>query len=406
MGFVKTLICSKCGKEHQAGKLWGLCTACEKPLLVTYDLEGVGRSLTKAAVAARLPTMWRYRELLPVEHEENVVTLGEGLTPLLPLERAGKELGMQDVWVKDEGQMPTLSFKARGLSVAVSMAKELGVKRLAIPSAGNAGGALAAYGARAGMEVFVFMPEDTPVGNVIECDLLGATVYLVNGLITDCGRIVRDGSEAMDWFDFSTLKEPYRIEGKKTMGLEVAEQFGWQLPDVIVYPTGGGTGLIGMWKAFRELEALGWIGAKRPRMISVQAAGCAPIVRAFEEGSEHARPWENAHTIAPGLRVPAAVGDFLILQAVRESGGVALAVEDEEITRDQTLLARQEGLFPSPEGAATFTALRQLRKKGLVDPGETVVLFNTGNAMKYPYTPTPRYLRKEAVDFAAMAAGT
>ncbi len=404
MGFVKTLICSKCGKEHQAGKPWGLCTACEKPLLVMYDLEGVAGSLTKAALAARLPTMWRYRELLPVEHEENVVTLGEGLTPLLPLERAGKELGMRDVWVKDEGQMPTLSFKARGLSVAVSMAKELGMKRLAIPSAGNAGGALAAYGARAGMEVFVFMPEDTPVGNVIECDLLGATVYLVNGLITDCGRIVRDGSEAMEWFDFSTLKEPYRIEGKKTMGLEIAEQFGWQLPDVIVYPTGGGTGLIGMWKAFRELEALGWIGAKRPRMISVQAAGCAPIVRAFEEGSEHARPWENAHTIAPGLRVPAAVGDFLILQAVRESGGVALAVEDEEITRDQTLLARQEGLFPSPEGAATLTALRHLREKGLVDPSETVVLFNTGNAMKYPYTPTPRYLRKEAVDFAAMAA--
>ncbi|MCZ6841816.1 MAG: threonine synthase [SAR324 cluster bacterium] len=404
MNFVKRLYCAMCGKTHEAGKLWNLCTACEKPLLLEYDLEQVKQALSKDMLKERVPSMWRYRELLPVAKEENIVTLGEGLTPVLPLERAGKMLGMSSLLVKDEGQMPTLSFKCRGLSMAVSMARELGVKRLAIPSAGNAGGAMAAYGARAGMEVYVFMPEDVPDGNIIECDLLGASYYLVNGLINDCGAVVKGGTEEMGWFDVSTLKEPYRIEGKKTMGLEVAEQFGWELPDVIIYPTGGGTGLIGMWKAFEELEAMGWIGSKRPRMVSVQSSGCAPIVKAFKDGAEHAEFWENARTIAPGMRVPSAVGDFLMLRALRESGGEAVAVDDEALLADQKLLAASEGIFPCPEGAATYTALRQLLKDGKVDAGEKVLLFNTGNAMKYPYTFSAPHLKKEAVDYAAMAA--
>ncbi len=404
MTFVTHLYCAMCGEIHQAGNLWNLCTVCEKPLLVDYDLEGVKGALKREDLAGREASLWRYRELLPVQKQENIVTLGEGFTPVLPLERVGRSLGMGSLFLKDEGQMPTLSFKSRGLAMAVSMAKELGVKRLAIPSAGNAGGAMAAYGARAGLEVYVFMPEDVPEGNIIECDLLGASYYLVNGLIGDCGAVVKGGIEQMNWFDVSTLKEPYRIEGKKTMGLEVAEQFGWELPDVIVYPTGGGTGLIGMWKAFKEMEALGWIGAKRPRMISVQSTGCAPIVRAFEEGTEHATPWENAQTIAPGMRVPAAVGDFLILRAVRDSGGAAVAVEDEAILEDQRLLARREGIFPCPEGAATLTALKQLLREGKVDAKEKVVLFNTGNAMKYPYTFQAKHLKKESVDYAALAA--
>jgi threonine synthase len=389
MNFVTHLYCSMCGKTHEAGRLWNLCTECEKPLLVDYDLAAVKQALTRDMLRDRPPSMWRYRELLPVQREENVVTLGEGLTPVLPLERVGKALGMDALFVKDEGQMPTLSFKCRGLAMAVSMAKELGAKRLAIPSAGNAGGAMAAYGARAGMEVYVFMPEDVPEGNIIECDLLGASYYLVNGLIGDCGLVVKGGVEAMEWFDVSTLKEPYRIEGKKTMGLEVAEQFGWELPDVIVYPTGGGTGLIGMWKAFKEM----------------QSTGCAPIVRAFEEGTEHATPWQDAHTVAAGMRVPAAVGDFLILRAVRESGGAAVAVEDEALLEDQRELARNEGIFPCPEGAATLTALKQLLREGKVDAKEKVVLFNTGNAIKYPYTYQTKHLKKEAVDYAALAAG-
>ena len=403
MNHVKRLYCGMCGKGHEAGKLWNLCTDCEKPLLLEYDLEAVKQTLSKAALKERLPSMWRYRELLPVAEEENIVTLGEGFTPVLPLERAGKALGMSSLFVKDEGQMPTLSFKCRGLSMAVSMAKELGAQRLAIPSAGNAGGALAAYGARAGMEVFVFMPEDVPQGNLIECDLLGASYYLVNGLINDCGAVVKGGMEEMQWFDVSTLKEPYRIEGKKTMGLEVAEQFGWELPDVIIYPTGGGTGLIGMWKAFNELEAMGWIGAGRPRLVSVQSSGCAPIVKAFKDGADHAELWENAHTVAPGLRVPVAVGDFLMLRALRETGGDAVAVDDEVLLADQKLLARSEGIFPCPEGAATYSALRQLLQEGKVDTGETVLLFNTGNAMKYPYEFSAPHLKKEAVDYSSLA---
>jgi threonine synthase len=382
-----------------------LCTACEKPLLVEYDLDGVKKTLSKAALKERAPTMWRYRELLPVAREENIVTLGEGLTPVLPLKRAGEKLGMRSLFVKDEGQMPTLSFKCRGLSVAVSMAKELGVQRLAIPSAGNAGGAMAAYGARAGMEVYVFMPEDVPDGNIIECDLLGASYFLVNGLINDCGAVVKGGISEANWFDVSTLKEPYRIEGKKTMGLEVAEQFNWELPDVIIYPTGGGTGLIGMWKAFNELEAMGWIDGKRPRLVSVQASGCAPIVKAFHDGADHAEMWENAHTAAPGMRVPVAVGDFLMLRALRETGGDAVAVDDEVLLADQKLLARSEGIFPCPEGAATYSALRILREQGKVDAGETVLLFNTGNAMKYPYAFSAPHLKKEQVNYAELVNG-
>lgn len=405
MNFVKKLYCGMCGKDHEAGKLWNLCTACDKPLLLEYDLEAVKKALSKATLKEREPTMWRYRELLPVSEEKNIVTLGEGYTPILPLERAGKALGMDSLFVKDEGQMPTLSFKCRGLSVAVSMAKELGVSRLAIPSAGNAGGAMSAYGARAGMEVYVFMPEDVPEGNIIECDLLGASYYLVNGLINDCGAVVKGGMEAMSWFDVSTLKEPYRIEGKKTMGLEVAEQFNWDLPDVIIYPTGGGTGLIGMWKAFNELEEMGWIGSKRPRLVSVQASGCAPIVKAFHDGADHAELWEDARTAAAGMRVPAAVGDFLMLRAIRETNGTAEAVDDEVLFADQKLLARSEGIFPCPEGAATYSALRQLLKKGLIDPKEQVLLFNTGNAMKYPYTFSAPHLDKDKVDYASMAKG-
>jgi threonine synthase len=402
--FVTHLSCGKCGKRYPAGKLHNLCTDCGRPLLVQYDLAAAAGALTKAALATREPNLWRYRELLPVTRPENVVSLGEGSTPLLALPRLGASLGMERLWVKDEGQMPTLSFKARGQAVAISMAKELGVKRVAIPSAGNAAGAMAAYAARAGMEAWVFMPEDVPKGNLMECDLLGARVHLVNGLIGDCGKIVKDGAEAMGWFDVSTLKEPYRLEGKKTMGLELAEQMGWTVPDVVVYPTGGGTGLIGMWKAFNELEQMGWIGAKRPRLVSVQAEGCAPIVRAFENKTEHAEPWQNAHTVAAGLRVPSAVGDFLMLRAIRETGGTAVAVSDDAMLADQKALARLEGLCPAPEGGATLAALRKLLAAGWVKRSESVVLFNTGHFIKYPYEPAPPgHLKKEAVDFARLA---
>jgi threonine synthase len=402
--FVTHLACGKCGKTFPAGVLHNLCTACGRPLLVQYDLPAVTRSLTKAMLAAREPNLWRYRELLPVTRPENIVTLGEGSTPLLALPRLGKSIGMDQLWLKDEGQMPTLSFKARGQAVAISMAKELGVRRIAIPSAGNAAGAMAAYAARAGMEAWVFMPEDVPRGNLIECDLLGAKTYLVNGLIGDCGKIVKDGTQAMGWFDLSTLKEPYRLEGKKTMGLELAEQMGWTVPDVIIYPTGGGTGLIGMWKAFNELEQMGWIGPKRPRLVSVQADGCAPIVRAFQQNAEHAEPWQNAHTVAAGLRVPSAVGDFLILRAIRETHGTAVAVSDEALLQDQKALARMEGVCPAPEGGATLSALRKLLAEGWIRRDESVVLFNTGHFIKYPYEAAPpQHLKKEAVDFSRLS---
>ena len=327
--------------------------------------------------------MWRYRELLPVKDGGNIVSLGEGYTPMIRASKLGERVRTKDLWVKDESQIPTGTFKSRGLSAAVSKAKELGIKRIAVPSSGNAAGALAAYGARAGMDVYIFMPEDSPAVSVVECWITGAHVHLVKGLISDAGKVASAGERERGWFNVSTLREPYRLEGKKTMGLEVAEQFGWSLPDVIIYPTGGGTGIIGMWKAFKELDELGWIDDHRPRMISVQASGCAPIVKAFREGAEESEMWEGVSTIASGLKVPKALGDFLILRVVRESGGEAVAVDDDEILEAVRLMAREEGIFPCPEGAATLAGLRRLVEEGSVHRDERIVLFNTGSGLKY-----------------------
>ena len=383
MSYLTHLECSKCGQKHDADKVQTVCEACGKPLFARYDLEGVKDLISPEDLVGREASMWRYWELLPVRDPKNKVSLGEGWTPMTRVKRLGNEIGLNDLWIKDEGIIPTGTFKARGLAMAVSKAKELGIKVLALPSAGNAAGAMTAYGARAGMESYVFMPVDAPDVNKIECQAVGAKVVLVRGLITDCGKMVADGIEEMGWFPLSTLKEPYRIEGKKTMGLEVAEQFGWELPDMIIYPTGGGTGIIGMWKVFDELEELGWIGSERPRMVSVQASGCAPIPKAYEEGKEESEFWEGAETLAAGLRVPHALGDFLILKAVRESGGSALAVDDDEIMDAVGLMARSEGLFACPEGAATLAALKHLINGGDVDRDERVVLFNTGSGLKY-----------------------
>jgi len=383
MSYLTHLECSKCGTRHEADEVQTVCKECGKPLFARYDLEAVQEAVTKRELVGREGSMWRYWEFLPIRERKNVVSLGEGWTPLTQVRRLGESLGVPDLWVKDEGIIPTGSFKARGLAMAVSKAKELGISRLALPSAGNAAGAMAAYGARAGMESYVFMPVDAPDVNKIECQVVGAKVVLVRGLITDCGKMVAQGIEEMGWFPLSTLKEPYRVEGKKTMGLEVAEQFDWSLPDVIVYPTGGGTGIIGMWKVFDELEEMGWIGSERPRMVSVQAAGCAPIPKAYEEGKEESEFFENAQTIAAGLRVPHALGDFLVLRAARKSGGKALAVTDEEIMDSVGLMARSEGLFACPEGAATLAALRRMVEEGGVDRDERVVLFNTGSGLKY-----------------------
>lgn len=360
-----------------------LCIECGKPLLVRYDLKRAAASLKKESLSERGPDLWRYREVLPVEAEENIITLGEGFTPLVRASRLGAHLGLDELFIKDEGQNPTQSFKARGMSAAVSMAKELGAKKLAVPSAGNAAGALAAYAARAGMEAFIFMPRDTPRANVIECEQTGAHVTLMDGLITDCGAEVARRKDAEGWFDVSTLKEPYRIEGKKTMGYELAEQFHWELPDVIIYPTGGGTGLIGMWKAFDEMEQMGWISAKRPRMVTVQASGCQPIVRAFAAGKRFADEFPNAHTTASGLRVPRAIGDFMIIDALRASGGTAIAVTDEELIEATKEIGAAEGIFCAPEGAACLPALRNLMGDGLVKADDRVVLFNTGSGVKY-----------------------
>lgn len=328
--------------------------------------------------------MWRYREVLPVDEPENIVSLGEGMTPLIPADKIAETLPSTiRLLIKDEGQNPTQSFKARGMTAAISMAKQLGVKKVAVPSAGNAAGAMAAYAARAGMEAYIFMPADTPRANIVECAQTGANVTLVDGLITECGKIVAERKEAEGWFDVSTLKEPYRVEGKKTMGYELAEQLGWELPDVILYPTGGGTGLIGMWKAFDEMEHMGWIGPKRPRMVSVQSATCAPIVRAFDNGARFAAEFENAHTIASGLRVPKAIGDFLVLDAVRASGGTAIAVTDDELTKAVAEIGAATGIFAAPEGAACLPALRKMFAEGKVKAGETVVIFNTGSGIKY-----------------------
>ena len=380
---VTHLECAACGRRHEARRLHNLCAECGKPLLVRYDLKRAAESLTKESLVGRAPDLWRYREVLPVDSDDNIVTLGEGFTPLLHAARLGASLSMPELYIKDEGQNPTQSFKARGMTAAVSMAKELGVKKLAVPSAGNAAGALSAYAAQAGMEAHIFMPKDTPRANVIECEQTGAHVTLMDGLITDCGAEVGRRKEAEGWFDVSTLKEPYRIEGKKTMGYELAEQFDWELPDVIIYPTGGGTGLIGMWKAFDEMEQMDWIGSKRPRMVTVQASGCAPIVTAFQKGERFAAEFPNAHTTASGLRVPKAIGDFLIIDALRASGGTAIAVTDDELIAATKEIGAAEGIFCAPEGAACLPALRKMLSDGSVTSNERVVLFNTGSGVKY-----------------------
>lgn len=378
------LECALCGLRHDAGTLQNLCSECGKPLLVIYDLEKAAKTLTRDSLSERQPSLWRYREILPVNDADNVVTFGEGFTPLIRAGRLAERLPIRlNLLIKDEGQNPTQSFKARGMTTAISMAKELGVTKVAVPSAGNAAGAMAAYAARAGLEAHIFMPADTPEANVVECRETGAYVTLIDGLITDCGKIVAERKAEEGWFDVSTLKEPYRVEGKKTMGYELAEQLDWVLPDVIVYPTGGGTGLIGMWKAFAEMEEMGWIGRDRPRMISVQSETCAPIVRAFNAGDRFADEFENAETVASGLRVPKAIGDFLILDAIRESGGRAVAVPDAELISAVGEIGAAEGIFTAPEGAACLPALRKLIDSGEVAGGETVVLFNTGAGVKY-----------------------
>jgi threonine synthase len=400
--FVSHLECSLSGERYEANRLHNLSKG-GKPLLVRYDLAGVRQAMTRETLAERPHDMWRYRELLPVGHIDHIVSLGEAATPIVPLAAVGRRLGLAELLVKDEGRLPTGSFKARGLVMAVSMAKALGVRKIAMPTNGNAGAALAAYASRAGIETVVFCPDDTPEINVREIAMQGARVYRVNGLIDDCGKIVGEGAAAGHWFDFSTLKEPYRIEGKKTMGLELAEQLGWRVPDVIFYPTGGGTGLIGMWKAFGELEALGFIGAERPRMVAVQAEGCAPIVKAWEEGEEHAPRWEDAHTVAAGIRVPKAVGDFLILRAVRESGGFAMAVSDAELTAAVEEAARADGLLLCPEGGATLAACEKALREGLIASTDRVVLFNCATGLKYPMPDESRRLDRHApIDFARL----
>ncbi len=379
---VAQIACSKCRTVYPPQRIYQLCQ-CGKPLLVDYDLASAVRTMTKSSLANRPRNLWRYREVLPVEQDENIVTLGEGFTPLLRTERLGRELGLSHLYIKDEAFNPTASFKARGMTVAVSMAKELGLIKLAVPSAGNAAGALAAYAARAGLEAHIFMPRDVPQANIVEVRVCGAQIELVDGVITDCARRLAEKKDGQGYFDMSTLKEPYRVEGKKTMGYELAEQMDWQLPDVIIYPTGGGTGLIGMWKAFDEMEAMGWIDSRRPRMIAVQAAGCAPIVSAFEAGLDEAGEFPSPSTIAAGLRVPRAIGDFLILDILRRSGGAAIAIPDEEIISAVKELASTEGLFAAPEGAACLPALRRLQAKNKVTDVDRVVLFNTASGLKY-----------------------
>ena len=400
--FVTHLECAATGGRHAADEIHNVSRA-GKPLLVRYDFDGVKKAVSKDMLASRPPDLWRYRELLPVRRVQDIVSLGEAMTPLLPLPKLTAKLRGGEILVKDEGRLPTGSFKARGLAMAVSMAKAFGIKHMAMPTNGNAGAALAAYASHAGIKTTIFCPEDTPEVNVSEIGLQGAAVYRVNGLIDDCGKLVAEGKAKVGWFDVSTLKEPYRIEGKKTMGLELAEQLGWTVPDIIFYPTGGGTGLIGMWKGFAELEAIGFIGHKRPRMVAVQAAGCAPMVRAYEEGVEQAQRWENAQTIAAGIRVPQANGDFLILRAVRESGGFAIAVSDDAIVAALDEAAREEGFLMCPEGAATYAAYKQSLADGRVKRTEQAVLFNCATGLKYPLPPIHRTLdRHKPIDFAAL----
>ena len=387
MANVTHLECSLCKLKYSAGQVQHLCS-CGGPLLVRYDLEALRRTWTPAQVRDGPDNMWRYAPVLP-PRSESIVTLGEGMTPLL----RAKRLGAKNLWIKDEGLNPTGSFKARGLSCAVSMAVELGVTKIAIPSAGNAASALAAYAAAAGIEAHIFMPRDVPNANFIECQAFGAFVTLVDGLISDCAKMVAAGAAREGWYDVSTLKEPYRIEGKKTMGYEVAEQMDWELPDAIFYPTGGGVGLIGMWKAFEEMEKLGWIGARRPKMVAVQAEGCAPIIRAFEEGEPRSRFFDNAHTIASGLRVPKALGDFLVLDAVRASGGTAIAVSDDEMLDAGIRMASDEGIYAAPEGAACVAALEKLLASGFLKATDRIVIYNTGSGIKYPEAYSTRFPR-------------
>ena len=404
--FVSHLECSATGERHAAGQLHNLSRA-GFPLLVRYDLERMAAEFTRASLAGRAGDLWRYREMLPVTDAANIVSLGEITTPLVSLLATARHLGTGRLDVKDEGRLPTGSFKARGIAVAISMARELGVTSVAMPTNGNAGAALSGYATRAGITSLVFCPEDTPPINIAETDIQGARVYRVNGLIDDCGRIVGDGQDAAGWFDMSTLKEPYRIEGKKTMGLELCEQLGWTVPDVIFYPTGGGTGLIGMWKAFDELGRLGWLDAKRPRMVAVQAEGCAPIVKAFDEGHAKARPWQNARTVAAGIRVPVAIGDFLILDAVRASGGFAIAVSDTAIEAARAEVASRDGLLLCPEGAATYAAWLQSLDAGLIERDDHVVLFNCATGLKYPLPDAGTPLDcHAAIDYVAIAAGS
>jgi threonine synthase len=386
------LECSLCGKRREAGQIHNLCE-CGGPLLVRYDLQKVRESWNREWIPNGPSSMWRYAPVLPVSEPSAIVSLGEGMTPLIHTQRLGARLRAQDLWVKDEGVNPTGSFKARGLSCAVSMCLELGVKKVAIPSAGNAAGAMAAYAAAAGIEAYIFMPRDVPQSNFIECCATGAHVTLVDGLISDCGKMVAARKDAEGWFDVSTLKEPYRIEGKKTMGYELAEQLRWELPDVIFYPCGGGVGMIGMWKAFAEMETLGWISSKRPKMIAVQAEGCAPIVRAFEEGKPRSEFFDNAQTVASGLRVPKALGDFLVLDAVRQSGGAAVAVSDDEMIEAGVELASDEGIFAAPEGGACVAALKKLLASGFLKPEERIVIYNTGSGLKYLEAYSPRFPR-------------
>jgi threonine synthase len=400
--FVTHLECSMTGERYEADQVHGLSRA-GRPLLVRYDLKQAREKLTEDALASRPLDMWRYREVLPVRRTEDVVSLGESATPIVRLARTGERFGASQLLVKDEGRLPTGSFKARGIAMAVSMAKAFGIRKIAMPTNGNAGAALAAYGARAGIETIVLCPDDTPEINIRETAMHGARVYRVNGLIDDCGKIVGEGAAAGHWFDFSTLKEPYRIEGKKTMGLELAEQLGWEMPDIIFYPTGGGTGLIGMWKAFGELEALGLIGSKRPRMVAVQAEGCAPIVKAWEDGEEHAPRWEGASTRAAGIRVPKAVGDFLILRSVRESQGFAMAVSEEELMQAVDDAAADDGFLLCPEGGATLAAWRKALESGLVAKDERAILFNCATGLKYPMPDRSKTLDRHAqLDFASL----
>ncbi len=385
MNYFTHLECGKCGKRLEPDRLWNLCPAGGNPLLARYALDTARGNIARDAGESRTDNLWRYHEFMPVGDSKNRITLGEGMTPLTHARRLGAELGFDELYLKDESCNPTTSFKARGMAAAVSMAKELGATALSVPSAGNAAGAMAAYAAAAGLPAYVYMPTDVPEPFVNECRALGAEVTLIDGLITDCGRVAMEDARKHGRFDLSTLKEPYRLEGKKTMGYELAEQSGWKLPDVVIYPTGGGTGLVGMWKAFDEMEQLGWIGPGRPRMVTVQATGCAPIVRAFESGAEAADMWEGAMTVADGLRVPAAVGDFLMLEALRASGGTAVAVPDDEMVADTMLLGRTEGIYAAPEGGATVTAFRRLRESGWIVEGEKTVLFITGSGHKYSH---------------------